>query len=75
MNIIKIYTLILHRILSVLTKNPPSLITVRWSKDELYRSCVNDEFSYVYLQKICLPILVTCGLDQIHLLVAVEGLK
>lgn len=28
-----------------------------------------------YLQKICFPILLICGLDQIHALVAVAGLK
>lgn len=28
-----------------------------------------------YMQKICLPIVLTCGRVQIHLLVAVAGLK
>lgn len=28
-----------------------------------------------YLQNLCFPIVTTCGLDQIHLFVAVEGLK
>ena len=29
----------------------------------------------IYLQNLCFPIVFTSGLDQIHLLVAVEGLK
>ena len=28
-----------------------------------------------YLQNLCLPIVTVMGLDHIHLLVAVEGLK
>jgi len=27
------------------------------------------------LQNLCLPIVTTCGLDHIHLFVAVDGLK
>ncbi len=74
MNIIKIYTLFLHRLRFVPAKKP-ALITVRWIKDELYKFCVkNASRLYFYLQNICLPILVTCGLDQIHLLVALAGL-
>ena len=31
--------------------------------------------NFHYLQNLCLPIIIVIGLDQIHLFVAVEGLK
>ena len=50
------------------------LINIHLSSFLLYKEIIS-KLNFYYLQNLCLPIVTVIGLDHIHLLVAVEGLK